>query len=115
MPFGKSKIEPLGQPTRKENRLELIPYKVRIEISGYTFPAIDPKDIHPFNDCVTEYLDGNGRLIILAKTPEEARKKASEIVKLKYYKSWDGHGEDENEKRIYMKPHHLVNIITETK
>ena len=75
MPFRNSEIEPLGQPVRKQNRTELIPYKVNIQISGDAFPVKDPKNIRSFNDVLTEGLDGNQPLIIPAKTPEEARKK----------------------------------------
>ena len=69
LPFRNSEIEPLGQPVRKQNRTELIPYKVNIEISGDVFHVIDPKTTLSFNEVLTEGLDGNGQLIIPAKTP----------------------------------------------
>ena len=43
LPFRNSEIEPLGHPLRKQNRTELIPYKVNIEISGDTFLIKHPK------------------------------------------------------------------------
>ena len=75
LPFRNSEIEPLGQPVRKQNRTELIPYNVNIEISGDTFLIKHPKNSHSFGEVLTEGLEGKGPLIVSAKTPEEARKK----------------------------------------
>ena len=72
-----------------------------------TFQPIDLSNIKHKHEILIADIDNSAPLIFWAKNEEDAREKANQVVKKKYNKIWDGHGESELGLRIFKKPHNL--------